>query len=245
MSDNRNPVVAYKKDEVFVGILRDWKNAGFTPREAYRWGLEGFSLDQALGWREAGENLDEAVKWVQAFGPSSCDEYASSEWRKYRFTPEEAKRWNERYFDPAIAAKWRDEGFSAGNADCWIGRKFDLQEARKWVDCGFRDPDTHFVLAWKAIGVAPGKAAELSFKGYTPKDQAEKVDPGLFIETAVRSFHDFHDEEPEWQAAGIGDIAMSQWVLLRFSLPAALAWEKIGVSPMQAAEIRSQLTEDK
>jgi hypothetical protein len=111
------------------------------------------------------------------------------------------------------------------------------------VDCGFNDPDTKFVLAWRAIGVEPGEAGALAFQGYTPKDHAEKmgIDPGLFAKTPARSFR---SQAADWNAVGINTLMAHQWVALQFSIPAALAWQVAGVTPTDAAEIRSRLTEE-
>ena len=243
-----------------------WLDAGCGPVEADQWAAHLFTPDLALEWKEAGIGLEEASRWA-AISSIGYDESVSRKWRECGFSPERAMRWRKADFEPKaalaweqqkfdideaqlwrdngfssakLAAEWRGYGFSAISADRWA-ENFTAKEASKWVDCGFNDPDTKFVLAWRAIGVEPGEAGTLAFQGYTPKDYAEKmgIDPGLFAKTPARSFR---NQAADWHAAGVSPLMARQWVALQFSIPAALAWQATNVTPTDAAEIRSRLT---
>jgi len=244
---------------------RSWLDNGFDPDEAVQWKADFFTPECALSWKEAGVGLEEASRWAW-LSPFGVDEAMTREWRELGFAPDrarswrnagfgskaaqawrmqefsidEAKSWHVRSFSPQQAAEWRSFGFDVEIASRWA-ENFEPEEANRWVECGFDDPDTQFVFAWKAIGVEPREAGELAFQGYTPKDHAQKIgaDPGLFTYTPVRSFR---SEEAEWEAAGVPSLLARQWVTLRFSLSAALVWQAAGVTPMDADKIRVQLT---
>jgi hypothetical protein len=212
-----------------------WKKAGVGPEEASRWAaFAPLGYDEAVSreWRECGFSPERAKYWRKAdFEPE-----AAQAWRKQEFGADEAQSWHVYSFSPQLAAEWRSFGFDVVSANHWA-ENFEPKEANRWVECGFKDPDTQFVLAWRAIGVEPREAGRLAFQGYTPKEHAKKIgaDPGLFTNTPVRSFR---SEEAEWEEAGVPSLMARQWVALRFSLSAALVWQATGVTPMDADKMR-------
>jgi len=240
-NERRKPVMVANDDDTLADVvwthsIAEWGMFGFSLESAKDWSRTQFTPLEARSWLDIGCDPDEAKRWEAEF---LFPDFARP-WREAEFGIKEARSWHVYNFSPQVAAEWRSLGFDAVSANRWA-EKFEPEEANRWVECGFKGSDTQFVFAWKAIGVEPREAGELAFQGYTPKDHAQKIgaDPGLFTYTPVRSFQ---DEEAEWEAAGVPGLLARQWVILRFSLSAALVWQAAGIMPVDADKIRVRLT---
>ena len=93
-------------------IALSFRDAGFTPAQAWPWWRRGFTAALAEKWRDAGISVTVAERWING-GFDDPDVAAS--WIEAGATPAEAALYLRACPDTDEALEWRDHGFDAGS----------------------------------------------------------------------------------------------------------------------------------
>ena len=149
-----------------------FRDAGFTPRQAWPWWRRGFTASLAEKWRDAAvsvtvaegwinggiDNLDLAAAWIEAGAtPAEAALYLRS-------CPDtdEALEWRERGFDAASIPGWVEAGFTADDAPDWAARWIQPADAAEWRSAGFSAVEA---FMWRAQRIEPTAARGFVARG--------------------------------------------------------------------------------
>ena len=138
-------------------IAMSFRDAGFTPAQAWPWWRRGLNAALAEKWRDAGASGTVAERWING-GFDDSDVAAS--WigqarpRPRRpcscgraRTPTKALEWRDNGFDAASITGWVRAGFTADDAPDLAARWIQPAEARDWRAAGFSAVDA---FMWRA-----------------------------------------------------------------------------------------------
>jgi hypothetical protein len=149
-------------------------------------------LDGSLANAEAGNN--EEVRWAESgvrpsyvgagTTPPTPEQmlqysaalsgkriYAVSDWATSKFSPEQARDWEDkRVTSPREATAWEARGLDSDGAEEWIMAGLQLHSAGEWMDAGYSPSDAK---PWVTVGADYPQSAAWIADGYTPS-QAEQ-----------------------------------------------------------------------
>jgi hypothetical protein len=183
---------------------------------------------------KAGEVGPDGVHTGGRFQASEFPKGVKEDWTAAGFSALDIGAWSDSYgFTLSEATRWSGNGFSADDAVDWGYYGFEYNEARVWRDAGFQADQAEQALMWKVLGVSPNVASQLARERKTP------LQASRFLEVSGKDIFTVQSEPREmWRAVGFDDLESEMWIDKKFSIRAATAWKKNGISPLVAASYR-------
>jgi hypothetical protein len=216
-------------------IAKEWKDQGFTAKEAILWLQEADDDSYRHNIYEYARKTNSSSTVVISAASARLWKEAGflpdvvQTWHKYGFMPSEVDVW--KMCSPQNALNWKNAGFSANEVKDWEAVSFGLGEAARWHAVSFTPTEA---VEWQRVGFIPEHAklwkeqkltlSEVSnYAGLLP----EEVD---YCKRESMNIADFKG----WKAVGFSGEKAKDWSTAKFDLADAKAWRDAGFSATEA-----------
>lgn len=228
-------------DNEFATLAKGPDPLAYERNKVRDWGDLDMPDYEIREWKKARFSADDAYAWGYGGG---CG-----------FTPEQAREWRRvGIYNPYMADQWSSYGFEPRDAVEWAGHGFISVEddhPELWRDAGFSDPAD--AGAWHKAGFNHAQA--LSWKEARLSLADAELNMKLKGKTTKNRFHhtpamytkhspkeiQLLEADSDYEIP-YGLYGSKDWKRLGFSPDAAHAWQSVGKDPYQAAELREQLS---